>query len=63
MGHFSQVRHDLEAGNRVQSTRWLIQEQDLWTSDELTGNADSALLSTGESFSNRGADDGVGRSE
>ena len=51
--HLPQVRQDLEAGDRIQSA---IQDNNFRTVDELTGNAYSTFLTSGQSFSKRPTD-------
>lgn len=46
-------RHDLKAGGRIQSTGRLVKEQNLRVCDELTGYAQTTLLTTADAFSNR----------
>lgn len=45
--------------SRVEATRWLIQEQDLWVCDKTAGDSESLLLATAETFLNGCAHDGV----
>jgi hypothetical protein len=48
--------HNLEARRRIQPTSRFIQEQNLWTGHELTGDTDSPLLATRHALSNRRSD-------
>lgn len=56
----SQVVDDLPAGNRVQPAGRLVEKQDLGTRNELAGNSNAALLTTGDALAQRGADEGAG---
>jgi hypothetical protein len=55
-----QVRHNLVRCHTVKSSRRLVEEQNLWRGDQLTGDRDSSLLTTRETLLNRCTDEGVG---
>jgi len=53
-------RYDLEGCGRVQTGGWLVQEEQLWTCDELSGDTDTTLLTTGDTLTDRCTDQVVG---
>jgi hypothetical protein len=52
----NEVDH-LKARRGIQATRRLIQEENLWRSNELAGDADTPLLATTETFLDRCTND------
>lgn len=56
LSHFLDECDDLEGGCGVQTRSRLIKEQDLGAGNELVGNADTALLTTGDTLSDGSAD-------
>lgn len=53
--HGLDVAAHLEAQGRVQATRRFIEEQDLGVGDEATGDTETFLLSTAQTFLDRSA--------
>ena len=59
-GVVSDKGHDLKTCGRIKTACWLIEKENLGTSDELTGYADTSLLTTTDTLANWSTNDGVG---
>ena len=58
-GYRFQIGDDLVGGYTIQPTRGLVEKENLWRSNKLTCNRGSALLTTAQTFLNRGSDDNI----
>src|ERR1700733_12056129 len=56
------IIHDFEACCRIQTTSWLIQEQDSRVSNQLARHAEPSLLATADPFADGRTYQGVGLS-
>ena len=54
-----QQRDDFQAGHRIKSAGWFVEEKNVWCGDQLACDADTSLLASRNALAGRCADQGV----